>query len=165
MNWYLIYTRSRFERIVEGQVIKAGYEAWVPLVSQVKQWSDRKKVVNEPLFRSYCLVRCLPRDVTKLSSVTGAVRPVYYNGKPAIIRDSEVEQIRAILESNEYKEITVTSLEPGDLIRMKKGVFSERIAQVDSVDSKQQTLTLILEESGFVLRIKLSADAFEKVAN
>lgn len=163
MNWYLLYTRSRFERVVEEQVIKAGYEAWVPLVNQLKQWSDRKKLVSEPLFRSYCLVRCGVKEVSKLATLPGAVRPVYFNGKPATLRDEEVDQIREILKLQHYKEITVTSLEPGDLIRMKKGVFSDRIAQVDSVDGKQQTLTLILEESGFMLRIKLNTDAYEKV--
>lgn len=163
MKWYLLYTRSRYEKVVEEQAIKAGFQAWVPLVTQLKQWSDRKKMVSEPLFRSYCLVRCNASDLSRMASLPGAVKSIYFNGKPASLRDDEVAKIKEILEAQQYKEIAVTALSQGDLIRVKKGAFTNCIAQVENVDEKHQSLTLVLEESGFMLRIKLNADAYEKV--
>lgn len=163
MKWYLLYTRSRYERVVEEQAIKAGFQAWVPLVTQLKQWSDRKKLVSEPLFRSYCLVKCSSNDLTRLVALPGAVKCVYFNGKPASLRDDDVAKIKEVLDAQQYKEITVTALSQGDLIRVKKGAFVNCVAQVEGIDGKHQMMTLILEESGFVLRIKLQADAFEKV--
>lgn len=163
MKWYLLYTKSRYERVVEEQAQKAGFQSWVPLVTQLKQWSDRKKLVSEPLFRSYCLVRCNPTDLTRLVGLPGAVKTVYFNGKPASIRDEEIAQIREVLEARQYKEIAVTSLSQGDLIRVRKGAFVNCIAQVEEFDGKHQMMTLILEESGFMLRIKLQTDAYERI--
>ncbi len=163
MKWYLLYTRSRYERVVEEQAIKAGFQAWVPMITQLKQWSDRKKMVSEPLFRSYCLVKCNANELARIASLPGAVKTIYFNGKPASIREEEVVKIREILENQQYKDIAVTALTQGDLIRVKKGAFANCIAQVDGVDGKHQLMTLILEESGFMLRIKLHADAYEKV--
>ena len=57
MNWYVLYTKSRNEKLVAERLKEIGIETYCPVLKKVKQWSDRKKVVEEPLFKSYVFVR------------------------------------------------------------------------------------------------------------
>ena len=56
MNWYVIYTKSRYEKAVSEKLALSGIEVYCPLLKRKKLWSDRWKWVEEPLFRSYCFV-------------------------------------------------------------------------------------------------------------
>ena len=56
-KWFVIYTRSRFEKKIYQELLKINIESYLPLQKKLKQWSDRKKWVEEPLFRSYIFVK------------------------------------------------------------------------------------------------------------
>ena len=87
MNWYALYTKPRNEKKVEEQLLKMGVEAFCPKVSVVKQWSDRKKRVSQPLIPSYVFVKIKEQDRDLVFSVSGVVRYLFFLGKPAIINE------------------------------------------------------------------------------
>src|ERR1700738_1630273 len=102
-NWYAVYTKPRWEKKVYSLLIEKGMEAYCPLNRVRKKWSDRVKWVEEPLFRSYVFVRVPEAEQTSVRMVNGVVNFVYWMGKPATVKDKEIDIIRMFL--NEYDDV------------------------------------------------------------
>ena len=97
-KWYVLYTAPRAEKQVESRIQGMGVICWLPLHKSPRVWSDRVKIVDIPLFPSYIFVKCAETDLYKLLRIPGVSRIVYYNGKPAIVREKELDSIRTFLE-------------------------------------------------------------------
>src|ERR1700761_8327786 len=97
-NWYAVYTKSRWEKKVYRLFCEKGMEAYCPLNRVRKKWSDRIKWVEEPLFKSYVFVRVAEIELPAVRLVNGVVNFVYWLGKPALVRDNEIETIRKFLD-------------------------------------------------------------------
>ena len=93
-KWYAVYTRPRWEKKVSDILTRRKIENYCPLNKVVRQWSDRKKVLHEPLFTSYVFVRISEPELNSLKQTVGVINLVYWLGKPAVIRDPEVEMIK-----------------------------------------------------------------------
>src|SRR5512138_2508364 len=102
-RWYAIYTKPRWEKKVHARMAERGLESYCPLNKVRKQWSDRIKLVEEPLFKSYVFVRVSPEDQTRVRMVDGVLNYVYWQGKPAVVRDEEIDAIRRFM--NEYEDV------------------------------------------------------------
>ncbi len=124
LNWYAVYTRPRWEKKVAGLLEEKGIENYCPLNKTVKQWSDRKKIVLEPIFKSYVFVR-VPADTKwDLKKINGVLNFVYWLGKPAVIKDEEIDTIRKFLK--EFSDISVeeqSRLTVNAKVRIKQGVM------------------------------------------
>jgi transcription antitermination factor NusG len=130
--WYAIYTKPRWEKKVNMVLERKGVEVWCPLQKVRKQWSDRKKVVEEPLFKSYVFVRINNTERTNVLMTDGVLNFVYYVGKPAIIRDEEIEVIKKYL-SEEQATISIQSLNSLDentRIKVNHGIFMDSTGTV-----------------------------------
>lgn len=127
-KWYAIYTKPRWEKKIDSVLIRKGIESWCPLQKVERQWSDRKKIIEEPLFKSYVFVRIDDTERSKVLMTDGALNFVYYLGKPAVIKDEEVENIKLYLAEKDAK-ITIISDEgfsSGDLVKVNYGVFMDQ---------------------------------------
>ncbi len=127
-KWYAIYTKPRWEKKIDSVLIRKGIESWCPLQKVERQWSDRKKIIEEPLFKSYVFVRIDDTERSKVLMTDGALNFVYYLGKPAVIKDEEVENIKLYLAEKDAR-ITIISDEgfsSGDLVKVKYGVFMDQ---------------------------------------
>jgi len=127
-KWYAIYTKPRWEKKIDSVLIRKGIESWCPLQKVERQWSDRKKIVEEPLFKSYVFVRIDDTERSKVLMTDGALNFVYYLGKPAVIKDEEVENNKLYLAEKDAK-ITFISDEgfsSGDLVKVNYGVFMDQ---------------------------------------
>jgi len=122
MNWYVIYTKSRFEKAVAEKLASSGTEVYCPLLKTKKQWSDRWKWVEEPLFKSYCFVNLEDTDRDRVFSVPGAVRYLYHCGKPAIVRDSEINSLKHWLNEYSHESIQSSTLQTNDKVLLKPGM-------------------------------------------
>jgi transcription antitermination factor NusG len=131
-RWYALYTKPRWEKKVNSVLEKKGIEVWCPLQKIQKQWSDRKKIVEEPLFKSYVFVHIEDTDKTKVLMTDGILNFVYYIGKPAVIRDEEVEIIKRYLSEKEASISiqSLTSLDENTRIRVNHGVFMDTTGTV-----------------------------------
>jgi len=121
--WYAVYTRPRWEKKVAGLLEDKGYEHYCPLNKVMRQWSDRKKVVLEPLFKGYVFVQVSEDKKWELMNINGIVNYVYWLGKPAKIRESEIETIRKFLNEFSDVEVIEAGLGVNSEVRIKQGVL------------------------------------------
>jgi len=122
-HWYAIYTRSHHEKKVVDSLQEAGMEAWIPLLKTLRQWSDRKKWVEVPLFHSYVFVRSGQNQVRQALQADGAVYVVSFSGRPTAIPDEQIEWLRMLLASSEKFEVSFDEFTFGDPIVVEKGVL------------------------------------------
>jgi transcription antitermination factor NusG len=152
MNWYVVYTKPKWEKKVADQLNKIGIRCYCPLIIQMRQWSDRKKKVEVPLFNSYVFVQLEDLDRNLVFQIPGVIRYLFWLGKPAIVRDGEIKAIKNSLESPTIDEISVTPFKIGDKIKLDSGAFSNQDAIVQEISNTHYIL--VLESLGCVLKIK-----------
>jgi len=152
MNWYVVYTKPKWEKKVADKLTQLGIECYCPLITQVKQWSDRKKKVEVPLFNSYVFVQLPDADRNLVFQAQGIVRYLFWLGKPAIVKDQEIEIIKSSLKAPNLSEVSVSGIQVGDKIKLESGVFSNQNATVQEVSNNYYVL--VLEALGCVLKIK-----------
>lgn len=152
MNWYVVYTKPRWEKKVADQLSKIGIRCYCPLIIQIRQWSDRKKKVEVPLFNSYVFVQLEDLDRNLVFQTPGVIRYLFWLGKPAIVRDEEIKAIKNSLESPAIGEISVAPFKIGDKIKLDSGAFSNQNAIVQEISNTHYIL--VLESLGCVLKIK-----------
>lgn len=151
-NWYVVYTKPKWEKKVAEKLNEIGIECYCPLIIQIKQWTDRKKKIEVPLFNSYVFVQLEDTDRSSVFQVSGVVRFLFWLGKPAIVRDEEIKIIKTRLAAPNISDISVTSIQVGDRIKLESGVFSNQDAIVQKISNTYYTL--VLESLGCVLKIK-----------
>jgi transcriptional antiterminator NusG len=102
VHWYAVRTRSRHEKLVARQLEKQGIQAFLPIVTKIHQWSDRRKQVEEPLFSGYAFVRLnhSSGDRVRVLQTQGVVNFVGVQGAGIPIPDQEIENITTLLTSN-----------------------------------------------------------------
>ena len=152
MNWYVVYTKPKWEKKVAEQLRNIGVECYCPLITHVRQWSDRKKKVEVPLFNSYVFVQLPEIDRNLVFQSAGAVRYLFWLGKPAIVRDEEIEIIKKGLDGPDSCEVSLIPFQVGDKIELDSGPFSAQTAIVQEVNNNHYIL--VLESLGCVLKMK-----------
>jgi len=151
-NWYVVYTKPKWEKKVAEKLNEIGIECYCPLITQIKQWTDRKKKIEVPLFNSYVFVHLEDIDRNSVFQISGVVRYLFWLGKPAIVRDEEINIIKTSLSAPNLSDISVTSIQVGDRIKLESGVFSNQDAIVQEISNTYYIL--VLESLGCVLKIK-----------
>jgi transcription antitermination factor NusG len=107
LHWYAVRTRSRHEKLVARQLLNQGIQSFLPVVTKINQWSDRKKQVEEPLFTGYAFVRLnhSSDDRVRVLRTQGVVNFVGVQGSGVPIPDREIENITTLLGSRvSYQE-------------------------------------------------------------
>lgn len=120
-RWYALYTKPRFEKKAEKELRMKGIEVYLPLEKRLKQWSDRKKWVHEPLIRSYIFVHTTKSELQNAYHTPGILTIVKFEGEPAPIQDKQIQAIKDILNSKESYEVTADSFEIGTLVEVTAG--------------------------------------------
>lgn len=151
-NWYVLYTKPKWEKKTALQLNEKGIICYCPLVSKLEQWSDRKKRVEKPLFNSYVFVQIADKDRNLVFQSAGAVRFLFWLGKPAIVKDEEITTIKTWLELGNEIEITTDAHKIGDTIQLDTGPFANQKAVVQDV--KNTHYVLFLASLGCVLKMK-----------
>jgi transcription antitermination factor NusG len=148
-NWYAVYTKPRWEKKVYSLFEERGMEAYSPLNRVRKKWSDRVKWVEEPLFKSYVFVRVGEKELAKVRTVNGVVNFVYWLGKPAMVKDKEIEIIRKFL--NDYNDVRaeVMELHTEAKVKIQRGVLMGKDATVIKVINNK--VQVIIESLGYSL--------------
>jgi transcriptional antiterminator RfaH len=152
MNWYVLYTKPKWEKKVAEQLHAIGIDCYCPLITKERQWSDRKKKVEAPLFNSYVFVRLHEKDRSLVFHSPGAVRYLFWLQKPAIVREEEIETIKKWLNSPDLIDIEITAIQVGDTIQLESGPFVNQKAVVQEVTKSHYIL--VLESMGCVLKMK-----------
>ena len=151
MNWYVVYTKPKWEKKVAEKLNQTGIDCYCPVITQIKQWSDRKKKVEVPLFNSYVFVRISDSNRSSVFQIAGVIRYLFWLGKPAIVKDEEIEIIKKSISSIDT-DLLVLPYKKGDRIKLESGIFSNQDAMVKEISNTHYIL--VLESLGCVLKIK-----------
>ena len=161
-KWYAIYTRPRSEKKVHNLLLENGYNAYLPLMTTIRQWSDRKKKVQLPLISSYVFVNTYKNNLKNILPTNGVVRVLKHLGKPAIIKDYEIENLRILLEeTNNINFIRDVNLKKGDSIIVEKGVFKGLIAECSELNGKHRVIVRI-EALGDLIEVNIPLSHIKK---
>ncbi|MDR1747010.1 MAG: UpxY family transcription antiterminator [Tannerella sp.] len=148
-NWYVLYTKPRAEKRVKKRLDETGIEnSYLPLHRAPAVWSDRVRMVDKPLFPSYLFVLCKEAELRNLLQVYGVVRIVYYCGKPAKVRQREIDAIRQFLE-----QAVELPLCEGEEVEILAGAFKHISGKIRKV--KKKYLMLYIEQLGSTVCVNL----------
>lgn len=158
-KWLAIYTKARWEKKVHQLLTAKGFESYCPLHKVKKKWSDRIKIVEEPLFKSYIFVKVAEEHRTEVRMVNGVVNFVYWLGKPAVIPEKEILTIKRFLD--EYQEVSAQPIKiaPGQKVQVTHGVFMDTKGKVIKIKGKK--VEVLLETIGFKLVANLEKQHLE----
>ncbi len=142
--WYAVYTRPNREKKIIEELQEDKIECYLPVTRTLKQWSDRKKWIEEPLFRSYIFVRVSYLEFFNVLNAQGVVCYVNFGGKPQTIPDHQIDGIKTFVKQEE-QEIVLTRE------RIAKG--SQAIVQYGPLKGVQGEVVQICGQSRIVIRI------------
>ncbi|HSZ33994.1 MAG TPA: UpxY family transcription antiterminator [Puia sp.] len=148
-HWYAIYTKPRWEKKVHSLLSEKKIESYCPLNKVRKKWSDRMKIVEEPLFKSYVFAKVTAEDQTKVRMTAGVMNFVYWQGKPAIIPVKEIETIRKFL--NEYENVFTEPIELKEdgRVTIRQGLFMDHEAKIIKIEGNK--VKVVIESIGYTL--------------
>ena len=122
-HWYALYLRSRYEKVAESELLEKGIESFLPMIEEIRVWSDRKKRVQMPMFRGYLFVRSDLRDRERILQTNGVVHLVGIRGKPSPIPDKQIDWVKIVVgQPHRVKREPV--LATGEHVRVVAGPFS-----------------------------------------
>ncbi|MFY8019600.1 MAG: UpxY family transcription antiterminator [Bacteroidia bacterium] len=120
--WYVLYTSPRAEKKVQIELEKKGFKTFLPLQRTLKQWSDRKKWVEEPLFKSYIFIETeLEKNYYDILNTPGIVKFINFERKPVVVNVKEIETIRLLMGYTEGIEATEEAFEIGQIVEVIAG--------------------------------------------
>ncbi len=130
MNWYVLYTKPRCEKKVEEKLLSFGINAYCPTRSEIRFWSDRKKRVDVPLLPSMILVNIDEKDINSVFKCSSVVRFMFWLGKRAIVRQSEVDILKKYLNGDSnFMNSKLSCIKAGDSFNLssfnnEKGIIN-----------------------------------------
>ena len=149
MKWYAIYTKPRWEKKVHQLLNQKGVQSYCPLNKVRRKWSDRIKLVEEPLFKSYVFVNIEEKARTEVRMTDGVINFVYWNGKPAIVKDKEIDAIRRFLNEYENVELIKLDLKLNDQVIVAAGPLMDKEGKV--IEVKNKVARVQIDSLGYIL--------------
>ena len=159
--WYAVYTKPRWEKKVAGLLTRKRIENYCPLNRVQRQWSDRKKIVMEPLFQSYVFVYISINEHSKVRETSGILNFVYWLQKPAIIRNEEIDVIKKFLNEYHHIQLEKSVVNLNDKVRIIGGPLMSREGNV--LEVKNKTVKVLLPTIGYALVAEIEKINLEKV--
>jgi transcription antitermination factor NusG len=160
-KWYPVYTNPRAEKKALEALSAKGIESYLPLKRQLKQWSDRKKWVEEPLIKSYLFVRITEYEQSEVLMTRGITRFIYFGGKVSPMPDRQIDDLKLLLASAVELEITEENLLPGEKIVIKAGPLKGMTGEIIAYRSQKQ-LALRLENLGYSVIVHVAASLIDR---
>lgn len=151
-EWFAIYTKPRWEKKVFAGLLQQGITAYCPMNRVMKQWSDRKKMIDVPLFTSYIFVQINAEEQLKVRMTAGVVNFVYWLGKMARIREEEISALQAFVDAHSQIRVEEAGYSKGAIYEFSSGIFKGKQAIVEEV--RNNKLELVLKS----MNVKLVVD-------
>jgi transcriptional antiterminator RfaH len=158
-NWYVIYTYPNFEKKIQQSLLKKNIMCFLPLQKMMRQWSDRKKVIEVPLFPNYVFVYISNLERFRVLDILGVSRYISYNGSPAIISDDAISKIKKMMHG---PDIVIENYLEGDLIKIIDGPFTGLTGIVFERKGKKR-FGIRIEAINQCLSVELNATSIKKL--
>jgi len=163
INWYVLVTRSRHEKKCELMLQKKGFEVFLPLQKVIRQWSDRKKLVDVPLFPGYLFIRYDESRRPEVLSIPGVVRFVRYVDNDATIPESQINAIRMAIDESIDMDVTEIQFSEGEDIQIISGPFRGLFGKIIQYKSRKKIM-ISIDIIGKTILLESGNTRIEKVA-
>jgi transcription antitermination factor NusG len=151
-KWLVAYTKPRWEKKLADQLTAKGFTVYCPTQRVKRRWSDRIKWIDQPLFSSHIFVHLEPERRDAVYFTPGFVRFLFWDKRPAVVRDAEIDTLRRWLNDFDHESITVEAISPGTKVHVQSGPLQGREGIV--IEQRGTKLELYLED----LQVKVSVD-------
>ncbi len=162
-KWYALYVNVKHEKIVMQKLLEKGMEAYVPIVKQMKQWSDRKKLIDTPLFTGYVFVKIFPSEMEKPRWVSGVINFLKFENKPAVIRDVEIDALKYFVNKGYSLEVEKNIVLTGQKVKINLSQFKDFTGVVENISDNDYVM-VSFEGIGKNLIIKAPIGALKPIA-
>ena len=154
-KWHVLYTKPRHEIKAKERLIQNGFEVYCPMITTLKQWSDRKKKVSTPLLPSYLFIKTTEKKRNLPLKDPSVLNYIFWLGKPAIVRDSEIKSLKGIISKDNVQEFEIRKLKIGSQIELSKSLVKGKKAIIKSISNntikaeiKELGMTIVLKKTG-----------------
>lgn len=162
MEWFALYVKSRHEFVTNNELQKKGIETFLPSIKKSRQWKDRRKLIDFPLFPGYVFFHIYPENDGFLNvlKTRGAVKIVSAEkGHPTPIPPVEIDSLKLLIESGERFDV-YPNLKEGERVRVSKGPLKG--AEGILKKKEEQYMFLVnIELLGRSVGVKIHADCIE----
>jgi transcription antitermination factor NusG len=159
--WFAFYTKPKHEFKSEQFIKSIDLVCYLPTITTLKQWSDRKKKVTEPLFKGYVFVNCTERERYYALQYESIISTVNFSGKPARIPDWQIENLKRMLDEN--REVFVTDMiAEGTKVKIIDGPFSGVTGIVAQSDDHGKVFGVTIDLLRRTVLVKLSKESIIK---
>lgn len=145
--WHALYVRSRSEKKVQTLLEENGFIAYLPLITEVRDWSDRKKKIEEPLFKSYVFVCSNEREHVPILNIYGVIKFVSFEHKPVIVPENQILAIKKFVSDYEngdgYKMQNDEDLKVGQRVRIINGPMKGLTGRLETIRNKRHLIVYI----------------------
>jgi len=162
-KWYAAYTDSRAEKKVCSELDKKGIECYLPLKIEKKQWSDRVKVVENPLIRGYIFVKVSIREYYEVLNIPSVRRYVCFEGFPTSIPEGQISDLKYFVQCmNTEVEVTSERISKGTFVKIVSGPLCGVSGEVVEIRGKR-SIVLRFNDLGFCIHADLGTNEVELV--
>lgn len=138
---------------------KKNIESYCPVNKVSRQWSDREKIILEPLFTSYVFVKIEETENSSVRSTDGVLNFVYWLNKPAVIRSEEIDNIKRFLNEFDNIQLEKVSVKPNDTVMIVCGAFMDKKGLV--VSMKNKYVKILLPSLGYLMYAEVKTSDIE----
>jgi transcription antitermination factor NusG len=142
-HWYALYTRPRAEKLVHSRLEESHIEVFLPLYKTIRKWSDRKKLIEKPLFSSYVFVKVNSKQYYSVLKVEGVVKYVCFERKAVPIPERQIDNLKLLINSNARIEVTTEKFEKGDAVEVVHGVLTGLTGELIRINKKNKVVVRI----------------------
>lgn len=161
-KWFAVYVKSRSEKKVFKLLDDKDIESFLPLVTKIKQWSDRKKKVEEPLFRSYIFVHITLKDYYNVLQVPGVVKFITFEKQAIPVPENQIAAIKEYISDNDFHEIDYEDIKEGELVRVKTGQMKDLVGRFVKINGKHRII-INIETIGQSIPVNIARSNVETI--
>jgi len=162
-NWYVLYTKPRWERKIADRLTSLGIECYCPLNRVDRKWSDRWKTVFEPLFRCYVFVKVQQEETVKPLEINGVLNYIYHMKQPARVRDCEIDDIKRFLTEYQSVKLEKITVDVNDNVEVLYGPLMDKKGLVTQVH--ENFVKVAISSLGYSLVATVSKSGIRKLEN
>jgi transcriptional antiterminator RfaH len=163
-KWYVVYTQPRAEKKCGECLTEKNIKYYLPLITTIRQWSDRKKKVELPLFPSYMFVYVSHMEYYEVLNIAGISRYLFFEGKPATISQKEIDKIKMLLNADIDLEVSHEKILPGEMVEITHGPL--RGVKGEMIQYKgERKVAIRIKQIDFSLLIQVGVGMVKVVAS
>lgn len=152
-SWYAVYVKSRTEKKAAAEFLRLDIDYYLPLIKELRQWSDRKKWVESPLFRSYIFVHIEQKDYYKVLQVNCVSRYITFEGKAVAIPYQQIEAIKYYLSEKDPETSEGLKWEKGIKVEIISGSLAGLTGELVKIKGKNK-ISVEIEAVGKTILIE-----------